>query len=592
VGVTAAYGYYAMFSTFTPGDDEGYLLLSLDQFRHGRPLYDSVFTQYGPMYYAVFDAVFSASRLGVTHDDGRLVTLVIWLVTAIVAAVAAARLAGSQVVGACSFVFAFGALNALTNEPMHPGGLLVLLLAAAAAFATSAQRRKVAAFGAGAALGGATFVKINVGGLGLIALAFALLVTAPAARQRAVAASSVLAVAALPFLLVLRDETNPLERRFALVVALSLLAVAISITGRRDAVAPATAAWAAWAAAGATAAALVATSVALAHGTSLGALVHGVLLDPLRRPPHTFPIYLPRWALPWGVAGVVAASAVRALPGASRFLSTRPAALGRLLAGIAIWVTVGLPYLPGTLPSTRGLALGLPLAWLALVDGRQLAAEARRVRTIVVSLAVAQALHAYPVAGSQIAFGSFLLVVVGAILVGDGLALLDLRLSPRVRRAAVAACVGLLLALSSATLADRRAAYAGNTRVSLHGATRLRLPADQAASLESVARALRVRCTAFVSMPGLDSFYLWTRKPPPTAANAPLWWYLLSREQQQAVVRVMDATPRPCGVVRPEVWRAARAWSGASASPLLRFMLEKLDVAERGGSYWLLEAPR
>ena len=48
----------AIFTVFQPYDDEGTLLVTLNAFTHGAPLYKDVYTEYGPFYYELFGGLF------------------------------------------------------------------------------------------------------------------------------------------------------------------------------------------------------------------------------------------------------------------------------------------------------------------------------------------------------------------------------------------------------------------------------------------------------------------------------------------------------------------------------------------------------
>ena len=50
LGVAITYGFHIVFSR-SLSQDEGYLMITIQSFLEGNPLYDSVFTQYGPFYY-------------------------------------------------------------------------------------------------------------------------------------------------------------------------------------------------------------------------------------------------------------------------------------------------------------------------------------------------------------------------------------------------------------------------------------------------------------------------------------------------------------------------------------------------------------
>jgi hypothetical protein len=49
-GITLAYAAMMVTSTFSWYDDEGFMLFTLRQFGSGTPLYDGMYTEYGPFY--------------------------------------------------------------------------------------------------------------------------------------------------------------------------------------------------------------------------------------------------------------------------------------------------------------------------------------------------------------------------------------------------------------------------------------------------------------------------------------------------------------------------------------------------------------
>ncbi len=72
----------AIFTVFQPYDDEGTLLVTLNAFTHGAPLYKDVYTEYGPFYYELFGGLFALSGHAVTTDASRTIVIVIWVSTA------------------------------------------------------------------------------------------------------------------------------------------------------------------------------------------------------------------------------------------------------------------------------------------------------------------------------------------------------------------------------------------------------------------------------------------------------------------------------------------------------------------------------
>jgi hypothetical protein len=54
-----------------------------NHFFANNPLYDSVFTQYGPFYFETMRFLFAVASVEVGHDAGRIVTLAFWIAAAL-----------------------------------------------------------------------------------------------------------------------------------------------------------------------------------------------------------------------------------------------------------------------------------------------------------------------------------------------------------------------------------------------------------------------------------------------------------------------------------------------------------------------------
>src|SRR5437773_918448 len=86
-------------TVFYDYDDEGYVLLSLKHYLDGGHLYTDTFTNYGPFYYLVQWLFFRGLHFPITHDGGRLVTLIYWLISALLAGAFIQRISKSLVLG-------------------------------------------------------------------------------------------------------------------------------------------------------------------------------------------------------------------------------------------------------------------------------------------------------------------------------------------------------------------------------------------------------------------------------------------------------------------------------------------------------------
>ena len=284
--ILAAVGLPALFGTFRFYDDEGYFLVSLRSFAEGSPLYDQVFTQYGPLYYQVEWLLFSALGLPFTSAAARWVVLGTWALTAAVCGIAAFRTTRSFLAAASAQVLGFAVLAVLADEPLHPAVLTCLLVAAAACFLSGppGPRPIVGRWIAAALLSGALLaIKVNVGVFSAIAIASAAVVFSggdrPVARYARIAVRLLLPV--VPFVLVRHRISEPSVVLHAASVALALALISAELRGRGPAaiVSPRGLAITGCALAAVPAASF---ATALLLGTSPEGLLRGVLLDPLR----------------------------------------------------------------------------------------------------------------------------------------------------------------------------------------------------------------------------------------------------------------------------------------------------------------------
>src|SRR5436190_5579211 len=102
LSIAFAYAFLIVFSR-SLSQDEGYLMITIQSFLEGNPLYDSVFTQYGPFYYFYEWIVRGLLAVPLTHDATRLLSLFHWVTAAALLGLTARRLTRSAVAG--FFVF-------------------------------------------------------------------------------------------------------------------------------------------------------------------------------------------------------------------------------------------------------------------------------------------------------------------------------------------------------------------------------------------------------------------------------------------------------------------------------------------------------
>ncbi|MDP3071283.1 MAG: hypothetical protein Q8N18_13415 [Opitutaceae bacterium] len=545
-----------LFSTFMFYDDEGYVLHSLKDFAEHGGLYREVYTQYGPLPFVLHSAL-HAVGVPLTHLTGRLLTLGAWAGTAIACLLLAGTITRSVIVRVAVLAAAFVYLWVMASEPSHPGGFIVLVTALLAllgyrAIAGGAVARWALLAGAGTAA--LLLTKINVG----VFAAFSVVAWWLLHHERdglrkwaplLVSAAGVV----LPFGLMRPLLGTAWVQDYALVFATSAVAVTLAIaagaTGRSG-----------WrdvglgiAAAGALA--LITLGVVVARGTSPADLLEGMLLGPLRQPVN----FNLRFLWPPGIAIIsvgslalgVAAWALRARAAAAIDTAV---AIFRLVAAAALAVTLAL--YPSVNPGYHALGFALPCLW---AFAWRLEGESRphtQARAWATLLLLGQSLHAFPVPGSQIAWGTVLVVPLAAMGAWEAAVWLGRRLPPAWRgsralmvggRLAIALVAGKT-AWEFARVAGR---YPGGQSMGLPGAEAIRLPDGTAALFRALAHNAVAHADRLFSLPGTFSFNLWTGVPPPTRANVTHWFSLLNAERQQAIIRELEAHPRACVIVYP-----------------------------------------
>jgi hypothetical protein len=567
-------GYFRMFSFFASWDDEGYMLVSLRSFRAIGALYTDVFSQYGPLYFVAMDLLFDALGLPVTHDTGRLVTLGLWAAASLLCGVAVWRLTRSAGLGLCAQLLVFRSLYVLHFEPMHPGGLICFLLSVLAIVPLlQPARPRLASALLGAGVVGLALIKINIGAFALLATGFTFATSLPLARRRALIVGAALSITAAPFALMWPALDQPWALRYALHTAAGTLALAIAAVaaGPDDRFRPRQLRWCA---AGGAGLALVVCAAVLLRGTRPGDLFDAVLVRPLG---HADILTIPMRLPPYGTIVALLALAICIGAVVARHRSVQSDLVEgplRVAAGLAMALTAaGLSPTTGLFTTGWAGFLMVPFAWVAALGPRGIDPPGALVvaRRLLPPLAVLQTLHAYPVAGlSQVQWGSFLLIPLGAICVADGArqlaraagALAAPGWSPRLAgTAAVAVLLAITLRGVVIQMRLERALYESNVALDLPGAARLRIPAAEAGPYRAVVADLRQRCTTHIGLPAVESLYLWTEQEPPTAANNSTWMFLFDAPMQARIVDRLRGIDRLCAVRAPalaEVWTRGR----------------------------------
>jgi hypothetical protein len=575
--VALAYAFYTTFSQAL-GLDEGYLMITVQSFLEGQPLYDVVFTQYGPVYYVYEWFLHRVLSIPLTHDATRWLCIVHWLSAAALLGVLGRIMTGSLLAGL--FASSQGVLHLahLGREPGHPQEIIALLLALGVVAANRIDKKTgLPALGAVAAV--LLFIKPNVGIFFAAALFLAIYFHSNRAGSGASGRTWLLIAgcALLPFLLMRRYVMFEWCRNYSLLAALAIVAAALTardVASHRVSLRRCIEAAIAF-----VAVAIVFAGIAMSTGTSAAGLLDGLLLTPLRTPDIAIlPLRVPNAA----VLNAVAALLVAMLASATAGHASRDSVITFLklcFVLITSFVLIGQP--------SSQLVYILPWVWLVAVPGgsgttqRALATSFPRV---FLSLASAwQSLQAYPVAGTQLAIGSMLLVVATTVSLAD--ALIALRIPERIRTIAAhwrtslaGACQGLaaiavvgFFALVWCKLPAARRNYATLAQLNLPGADLVRTDTAMVQGYQALAQYLRANSDTFITCPGINDFYFWTGKRPPTHLNPTTMSILTARQQEQILAGLRRAEKPLIVILESIVDDPGRRGSGT-----IRVLLEAL----------------
>lgn len=484
-------------------------------------------------------------------------------------------------------------------------GLILAGIVAAAAYGLP-RRGTLAMATLGALAGALLSIKVNVGGFALAAIACACAVSAPLLRERRALSLLVAgAFAAVPVVLLSGKLDDPHTLRYAAIVFAGALAIALSALATAPGPGPSRRELGALGL-GALGATGLGAAVPVIGGTSPAELLDGWVLRPAETPDLQFAsLFLHELTLVWAALGLASAFAVAWARRARLAVGPRAhgvLALARLAVGFAIWLCLASPVPGLPFELTRGLAVGAPFAWVAAIAPAGSRFSNGFLRVLIPALAVLQALHAFPVPGSQLAWSQFLFVLVGGVCIADGARELSSAgevLRPRlpswrhvVTAAVLVFCVWFALKPLRRYAGTVDTAYDVGVPLVLPGAERMRLLPERVAQLEGLVNGIQTKCQTFLTMPGLNSLYLWSEQPVPTTLSGP-WTFFLTAEEQREIVADVREESSLCVVRKPDL---LEFWAGFSGDrvpprPLVRFIRRDFEPY-RNYSGYLLETRR
>lgn len=543
LGALAALAYYCMFSRIAFHDDEGYMMLIVEHFLAGHTLYDEVSTLYGPVYFFYKWLVHAVVGQPLTHDVVRLTAITTWLVTALVSAIVVLRQTTSVALAALVQLLTTVHLSVIVSEPGHPqelaGLLVVIVVAVSVCWPDRSLTRLLVVWGL--LVAALAMIKINLGVLVGLAAVMAVLSLVPAtAASITLSMASLLALVALPALLMRPMLHLTHVQNFAATQTLSVIALSIvALTSSRgqlrlsDLVV-----FAASCIAGVTLIGLA----TMATGTTIAALVDCLITTPARLPALYHSMADDFFPLPRTAAYAVALAVTFRLTSRWR-AQPHVLACAKLVFGIIVFSVVWHG-------DRRALLSDLtPFVWLALARAPAQPDGARGLARLLCCWgAVLQPLQAYPVAGSQVYFGTVLHIIVGAVCVGDGVAWLGSLPSRIIHGAVRLAAAALLVFVGGASGREVRAAqqrYSLQVPLDLPGASRLRSFPFHVEELHDLTRTLREHSDTFLCMPGFNSLYFWAGMKPPTLDVLGHEMRLYSEERWAAMISALLRHERP-----------------------------------------------
>jgi hypothetical protein len=580
-----------LLTRFSAWDDEGHMLLMFAHYSDEGQLYTRTFSEYGPFYFYAQSVFFQLLHWPLTHDMGRLVTLIYWVTSSLLGGAFAFRVSASPVLAAAIGLCVMLASRVIVNEPGHPQQVVLLLFMIAAYFSvpSASGRYYLRLFllgGVGAAL---AFTKVNVGVFYVAALAQTLICLLSPGRLRSTGLGlTMIYVAAVPWLLMHGHFDRGSRGYFALATISGISTFAWGALSRPDSRFPVRAALCSGM--GLLAGLLLIVAATSLQGVTTGALFWGVVLNP---PHHIggffYPMYITRANVT--VALVLTIGTVVFRLSADHLEQLRSPYVLRCVVGVGAvlaltwrqeiqWVV---PLLPLTLmPRRRSTRGSVPIF----------------TRLFITSLAMTQFVEPFPVAGSQLGIAAAPMILWACLCIVDGIdglaagtqdLMSDAGRIPRWDAIIGGAILFAAAGMSVGAVASSRFPPASS---GLKGSTWLRLPADQAHELESVAAGARANCDMLFTMPGMGSFNMWSGVPSPNGWNINNWMRSMDAARQSEILSVIAADPRVCVILNREImlfWDDDAA--GLASSRLASYITNDMLLAAKFGGYEIRVSP-
>ena len=581
LAMTTFAGYQSLFSTHAEYDDEGYVMMSLANFMQGEELYDATYSQYGPGFFHVTAAIHRFTGLPITHTAIRFKTLAIWTLLAGLAAAIVFLLARTEDCNSpgpqktsrwfalATFVVAFFHLDKMPLEPGHPQelcALFVMLAAFIGTFSTAGGRARpsrIRILLLGILCGLTITCKLNVGIFLSLAVGLAFVAEIKSDRiRRALLATSVaigwlIGIALYkPYL----TEWSAIQFPILCLTAMSLVTATVWKRPTNDQ----------------NALSLVPLAMVVAFSLLTAA---GILA-------------ITNWSgttwegLKYGLIGQHAGFA----DGFFHPVNVRPVAITLMtvallsvsfgwrpkfkwatytIAGLTLFAVALTHVSQSNLHVTHGLnprgahrlliSTGLACLWVMC----SVQSTARPGRMLLGLTASLQPLIAFPVSGSQVAFGTLPLLACCFVLVADGWHALAIaadalgKQQKSIARRQWAFCLSSATLVLLATVLLNRSICNYRYRESreplgLHGAEDIRLDPEFVEKQRWLVDQVQSNADTFVfTQHTRNSVYFWANVTPPNAINATFWPFMLNDDEQSSVVNSLSDYERVAIINEP-----------------------------------------